>query len=103
MLLDRTISQLDIGPVPPDAAAELAHLGYMQWLAALPGDGHYPRAAMEAHAAAAPLSGRSPAVAVFCGLLLASVQIPPVPLALDLPVPQRRGGAVARRSGRTTP
>jgi hypothetical protein len=100
MLLERTISQLDIGPLPPDAAAELGHLGYMQWLAGLPGSVDYRRAAMQAWAAAQPFARVSPAVAVFCDLLVASTRSPPEPLALVLPARHRRGGARARRSGR---
>ena len=98
MLLDRTISQLDVGPLPPDRAAELARLGYMQWLGALPGDGDYRREAMQAYTRAAPRARRSPAVAVFCDLLVASTRMPPRPLPLAMPPRRRRGGARARRT-----
>ncbi|MDG4649657.1 hypothetical protein P6F26_14525 [Roseibacterium sp. SDUM158017] len=100
MLLERTISQLDIGHLPPEKAAELGHLGYMQWLAGLPGAADYRRAAMEAFSKAQPFARISPAVAVFCDLLVASTRMPPRPLAMVLPLRQRRGGATARRSGR---
>ncbi len=102
MLLERTISQLDIGRLPPDAAMELGHLGYMQWLAGLPGGANYRSAAMEAWATAQPFARASPAVAVFCDLLVASTRAPLEPLTLCLPTRQRRGGARARRSGRMT-
>jgi hypothetical protein len=98
MLLDHTISQLDIGPVPPERAAELGRLGYMQWLGALPGHSDYRQEAMRAHAQALPYARRSPAVAAFCDLLVASTRMPPAPLPLSLPVRHRRGGARARRA-----
>ena len=96
MLLNLTISQLDIGHVPRARALELGRLGYMQWLGALPGDAAYRDEAMRAYAAAAPFIRRSPAVAVFCDLLVASTRMPPEPLPLTLPR-HRRGGARARR------
>lgn len=97
MLLERTISQLDLGPMPPGRAAELGQLGYLQWLGALPGRADYRQAALHAHAKALPFAAASPAVAAFCDLLLASVALPPRPLPLALPARQRRGGAQARR------
>ena len=96
MLLDRTISQLDIGYLPRARALELGQLGYMQWLGALPGDADYRGAAMRAYEAASPFRRASPAVAVFCDLLVASTRMPPAPLPLSLPR-HRRGGARARR------
>lgn len=98
MLLDRTISQLDVGPMPPARAAGLARLGYIQWLGALPGDGDYRQQAMHAYARAVPCARRSPAVAAFCDLLLASTRMPPEPLPLAMPPRKRRGGARARRA-----
>lgn len=97
MLLERTISQLDIGYLPPARAQELGQLGYMQWLGGLPSDANYRTEAMRAYAAAAPFLHPSPAVAVFCDLLVASTRMPPEPLALALPARHRRGGAQARR------
>ena len=97
MLLERTISQLDIGYVPNDRARELGHLGFMQWLGALPGKVNYRDAARHAHAVAAPFRTTSPAIAVFCDLLVASTRMPPEPLELHLPSHHRRGGAQARR------
>lgn len=97
MLLDRTISQLDIGPVPPDRALEMGRMGYMQWLGALPGRSDYMAQARRALVAAEPFAGGSPAVQVFCDLLTASMQMPPVPLPLSLPERRRRGGRRARR------
>jgi hypothetical protein len=46
---------------------------------------------------AAPFRRGSPAVAVFCDLLAASVRMPPAALSVTLPPPARRGGARARR------
>lgn len=97
MLLELTIFQLDTGPLPPDQAAEKGQLGFMQWLGALPGGANYRREAMRAFARAEPFQKTSPAVRVFCDLLLASVKMPPQPLPLALPAPSRRGGAQARR------
>ena len=98
MLLERTISQLDIGHVPPARAAELGRMGYMQWLGGLPGNAAYLREALRAHAMASPFCTTSPAVAVFCDLLLDSMELPPVALPLALPEPLRRGGARSRRA-----
>ncbi|WP_333827476.1 hypothetical protein [Pararhodobacter sp.] len=100
MLLERTIRQLDIGPLPPARAQELGQLGYMQWLGALPGGAEYRGEARRAHAMAAPLIHRSPALGVFCDLLSLSMTVPPGPLPLCLPVLRRRGGARARRAAR---
>jgi hypothetical protein len=99
MLLERTIIQLDIGPVSAATAQQLGQLGYLQWLGGLPGAADYRAEALRAYAMATPFIRVSPAVAVFCDLLVASVQMPP--RALDLPAPfatrHRRGGALARR------
>lgn len=98
MILERTICQLDIGPVPPDRARELGQMGYLQWLGSLPPMASYPRAAMQAYEIAAPLGPTSPAVAAFCDLLVASTRSPLEPLDLSLPTRQRRGGSKARRT-----
>ena len=98
MLLELTISRLDIGPVPPSRAKELGQLGYMQWLGALPPMREYRREAMYAYTKAVPFARTSPAVAVYCDLLVASTRVPLEPLPLALPDRHRRGGARARRS-----
>ena len=98
MLLERTISQLDIGYLPPDQAEELGHLGYLQWLGALNGKAGYPQEALRAYEVARPFKETSPAVAVFCDLLVESCASPLAPLELKLLVPTRRGGAKARRN-----
>jgi hypothetical protein len=97
MLLELTIRQLDIGPVPKTRAIELGQLGYMQWLGSLPGHVGYAQEARRALSLARPFIGCSPAVAVFCDLLAASLRISPAPLALALPARRRRGGARSRR------
>jgi hypothetical protein len=97
MLLHLTISQLDTGPVSPERAQDLGHLGYIQWLGGLRGEENYHRAVRRALAVAAPFRRGSPAVAVFCDLLAASVRMPPAALSVGLPQPARRGGARARR------
>ena len=97
MLLERTISQLDIGPLAPDEAIELAQLGYIQWLEGLPRESDFQRAAMRAYQMARPFRQASPAIAVFCDLLIISAIHTPHPLPLQMPVARRRGGARARR------
>lgn len=98
MLLERTISQLDVGQVPDHVAETLAHLGYAQWLSALKGDASYPAEATRAHALAQPFANTSPAVALFCELLETTLAMPGKALDLRLPSPKRRGGSKARRS-----
>ena len=97
MILERTIFQLDTGPVSPERAQELGSMGYMQWLGALRGDASYLDEAMRAYDKAAPFIGTSPAVAVFCNLLMESAAYPGAPLPLTLPAKCRRGGAQGRR------
>ncbi|MEM6376244.1 MAG: hypothetical protein AAF686_08380 [Pseudomonadota bacterium] len=97
MILELTISQLDSGAIDPEKAAEQAQLGYMQWLGALPADADYHDEVRRAYALAQPFERNSPAIAVFCDLLVASLQMPPRPLPLSLPQRARRGGAQARR------
>lgn len=97
MQLERTIYQLDIGNVPPAQAEEMGQLGFMQWLGGLPGDASYISEAMRAYDVARPFIAASPAVGMFCHLLVASVAAPAAPLSLQLPQRCRRGGAQARR------
>ena len=74
MILERTITQLDTGPIPADQARQMGQLGYMQWIAALPGSADYPKAAQHAYDTAAPFMEHSPAVAEFCAHLLNSLE-----------------------------
>ena len=46
MILDLTISQLDLGPMPPERARELGQLGYLQWLGGLLAMADYRRDAL---------------------------------------------------------
>ncbi|MQY41455.1 hypothetical protein GG681_02280 [Epibacterium sp. SM1969] len=96
--LELTISQLDTGYMPPERAQEVGQLGYMQWLGVQPGAANYLTLAQQALDKARPFAENSPAVAVFCDLLKASLKRPLKPLVLALPVKQRRGGARARRA-----
>lgn len=98
MLLERTIAQLDIGRVPAERAEELGHLGYVQWLSGLAPTSNYVAEAARAHATARPFAATSPAVAVFCDLLVESCEAPVRPLRLILPPNARRGGAEGRRA-----
>jgi len=100
MQLEQTIRQLDVGPLPPDEADSMGQLGYMQWLGGLNGSADYRREARRACALARPFADVSPAVAVFCALLRASLPSPLVLLPLALPPRSRRGGAAARRTWR---
>lgn len=100
MLLERTIIQLDTGPMPADEARQMGQLGYMQWIAGVPGNACYEVAARHAYETAAPFKDHSPAVAAFCDLLLTSLEQPFRPLPLAMPKRERRGGAQARRSSR---
>ena len=97
MFLEYTISQLDIGPMPPDRADEMGHLGFLQWLGALPGDRSFAQEAERALMLSLPAAGYSPALAVFCDLVARAVAASPAPLTLRLPQATRRGGARARR------
>lgn len=97
MILERTISQLDIGYVPEDQAEDMGHMGYLQWLGSLRGDAGYPTEAMRAYEMARPFIRTSPAIAVFCRLLIATTATPLTPIELRLPSPTRRGGSKARR------
>lgn len=103
MLLKHTISQLDTGPMPRERAEEMGRLGYLQWLACLPGGSNYRLEAMRACRMAEPHNAASPALSVFCELITASLRMPLVPLSLTLPARQRRGGARARRLERSFP
>ena len=97
MLLERTIAQLDLGEMPAEQAKALGHLGYIQWLGALPGHANYRAEAHKACHMAQPFVRTSPAVGVFCQLLRASTTGSPNALDLKLPIQKRRGGARARR------
>jgi len=96
MLLERTLTQLDIGQVSPGRAIQMGRMGYIQWLGALRGDASYTGEVERALRAALPRCG-SPAVAAFCELLLESLTGPAHALPLELPLPERRGGSQARR------
>ncbi|MEO1000060.1 MAG: hypothetical protein AAFW69_05585 [Pseudomonadota bacterium] len=97
MLLERTIAQLDLGFVPLEEADRLGELGYLQWLGSLPGNASYAKEARRALEMARPFLAVSPAVAVFCRLLMAPVAVPGRPAPLAMPRRTRRGGAEARR------
>lgn len=97
MNIDLTLHQLQARTESPERAREYGQLGYMQWLAGLPADACYRTAAMRAYATARPIMRTDPAVAVFCRLLIESLENPLAPLDLALPKPRRRGGARERR------
>lgn len=97
MILERTIHQLDIGPIDPERAEKMAQLGYLQWLGALPADSGYQTEAASALQKAQPFEEGSPAVAEFCRMLRTSMEMPPRALTIVMPARNRRGGAQARR------
>lgn len=97
MILERTIAQLDVGDLPDHVAENMGHLGYLQWLGVLNGNRSNLNEAMRAFEVAQPFIRTSPAVAVFCHLLIESSASPLAPLDLKLPAPIRKGGAKARR------
>ncbi|NKX43714.1 hypothetical protein [Roseicyclus persicicus] len=100
MLTERTLIQL-LGQSDPadtsERACALGQMGYMQWLAGLPGAAPYAPAAERALAMAEPFRDASRAVAEFCRLLEVSAAAPLAPLNLSLTLPRRRGGARMRR------
>lgn len=92
-ILDR-LRLKNAGPYGP---RELAQLGYMEWLAALPCNSGFNEQAMLAYRRALPLRRAEPAIAIFCELLIDATRAPIAPLDLSLPNAHRRGGAKARR------
>jgi hypothetical protein len=97
MVLNHVLNRLQSHPADQLRAVELGQLGFMEWLGSLPGDSDFDRQARAAYARALPFQRVSPAIAVFCALLLAARRMPPEPLNLCLPRPHRRGGSKARR------
>lgn len=97
MQIERTLTQLQVKLSSPQRARELGQMGYMQWLGGLPGHADYNAEAAKAWMIASDFRETDAAVAVFCDLLIASVEHPLQPLDLALPKPARRGGARARR------
>ena len=96
-LLLRTLTMLQVGADSAERARELGQMGYMQWLGGLPGSACYRTEAGRALQGALPFATSDAPVAVFCGLLSASLRDPLTPLDLALPRPRRRGGAQDRR------
>ena len=99
MLIERTLTQLQVDPGSKERTEELGQLGYMQWLGGLPGHASYEAEAVKAYLMAMDFADTDPAVRVFCALIRESLQKPLVPLAIALPKPKRRGGARERRRG----
>lgn len=99
MKLEKVLFGLQIQTDTPERARELGRLGFMQWLAGLPGDTSFHAEALAAYAMARPFIRTDPPVAVFCELLVEATRMPPKPMDLGLPRPERRGGSKARRLG----
>ena len=66
MLIARTLTQLQVNAGSPERAREIGQMGYMQWLAGLPGAACYLTEATHAYNAALPFRDTDAAVAVFC-------------------------------------
>jgi len=98
MTLNDILTAMSVPGCSDARARQLAHMGYVEWMGALPGAANYAEAAVRALAAAAPLREDDPAVAEFCRLLEDSLNRPLVPLTLIPPRPGRRGGARGRRA-----
>ncbi|MEL6958709.1 MAG: hypothetical protein AAGL89_07140 [Pseudomonadota bacterium] len=96
-MLERTLAQLDVGHVPDHIAGQIGRLGYIQWLGALKGEAGYFKEATRDYELAQPFIRTSPAVAVFCDLVIESLASLFSALELKLPTAARRGGAKARR------
>ncbi len=97
MKLEKVLFGLQTQTDTTDRARELGRLGFMQWLAGLPGDSNFQTEALRAYTIAQPFIRTDPPVAVFCELLVEATRMPPRPMDLTLPRPGRRGGAKARR------
>ncbi len=98
MLIERTLTQLQVAAETPQQAQELGRMGYMQWLSFLPVNASYEHEAVQAYLLAMDFIDTDPAVAVFCDLIRQSLRHPLRPLDLSLPKPRRRGGARTRRA-----
>ena len=97
MILERTLHMLQTQTDSKERVAELARMGFMQWLGSLDGRASFPLQAEYALAAAERFRRSDPAVEVFCQLICEALQMPPKPLSLALPQKRRRGGARTRR------
>ncbi|MBU2944397.1 hypothetical protein Q4578_00420 [Shimia thalassica] len=97
MLVERTLTQLQVEATTTERAQELGRMGYIQWLGWLPGHASYEAEAVKAYLVAMDFVDTDPAVAVFCDLIRKSLRRPLVPLDLSLPKPRRKGGAKRRR------
>lgn len=97
MIIQRTLNGLQLDTPTPERAQELAHLGYMQWLGALPASADYEAEAVKAYLLAMDFIDTDPGIAAFCALIRQSLRRPLYPLGLALPKPRRRGGARQRR------
>ncbi|MCQ0971935.1 hypothetical protein MLD63_16045 [Paracoccus sp. TK19116] len=81
-LAEDVIARIGQGSMPPDRARELGEFAYLHWLARLPGDESYSAQAQQALRSAAPAVPASPALGIFCEMLMASLARPIQPLRL---------------------
>jgi len=98
MILNDILNAMRVPGCSDARARQLAHMGYVEWLGALPGTANYPETVVRALGAAAPLRDDEPSVAEFCRLLENSLNRPLEPLTLIPPRPGRRGGTRGRRA-----
>ena len=101
MFTEMTLSQLQATRPDPIRARELGELGFLQWLATLPGDADYEACAVQAWMTAQEESPDHPAVAAFREMIRQTLARPTTPLTFTRPKPRRRGGAQARRRSLT--
>ena len=97
MVIDLVLQRLNVKDVSETRAMELAHLGFMEWMDALPAGADFRRAAIAAHECAAEYPPDHAAISAFRDLLMEAVRVMPRPLALRLPAAERRGGHNVRR------
>jgi len=97
MILERTLHMLQTQTDCDERVAELARMGFMQWLGGLKGRESFPCQATAALAVAEKFRRSDPAVEAFCGLIEEALLMPPRPMSLALPQKRRRGGAKMRR------
>ncbi|MCB1421170.1 MAG: hypothetical protein KDJ69_01615 [Nitratireductor sp.] len=89
MVIDKIIDVLKTAPGGTETPGQLARFGFLEWMWSLSDDDDFALQAAAADARVAASGSAAPAVVAFRACLKEAVR--------PLPVPQRRGGARARR------
>ena len=89
MVLDRILHSLNTPSLSRRRAIEQGRLAFLEWLWSLPEGTNFATQALADYERADRSGLTSPAITVFCGLL--------VHASRPMPMPVRRGGARARR------